>query len=415
MTLLEVAKKATPTLVGPPGCEAPVRPAPRFVRDQVLDGNYRIVGELAAGGMGEVYVAAHLRLPRRLAIKTLQPEFASNQERVARFCREAYLLAQLDHPNIVQVLDFNVAPNGVPYIAMELIDGVDLCDELDRGRRLEIAEIVSIIRQVASALGAAHAAGIVHRDLKPDNVLLTRATGQLLVVKVIDFGLALREGTGRVSDDHTLSGTPDYMAPEQAHGRRCSMDARTDQFALAALAYTLLSGRTPFARETPVAVLHAVIHDEPAALGSVEGWDAAPVERVLRKGMARERDDRYASVLDFADNFEAALVDGGALPRPTTPEPLPLRLVPSTAPATSNRHARPSRSALRGRISALLISFGLAGALWAGRGRVPAVERWQRHVEAVRARASTALDYLRTSFYEGANVKANGGEHHRFP
>jgi serine/threonine-protein kinase len=384
------------------------RLAPRFARDQVLDGNYRIIDSLASGGMGEVYVAVHLRLPRRLAIKTLPREFASNQERVARFCREACVLAQLEHPNIVQVLDFNVAQNGVPYIAMELINGVDLSGELDRGRRFEVAEIVSIIRQVASALDAAHAAGVVHRDLKPENVVLTPTAGQMPVVKVIDFGLSLHEGMKRVSAEYTISGTPDYMAPEQAKGLRDATDARTDQFALAALAYTLLSGRAPFARETPIEVLYAVVHDEPAALGSVEGWDAAPVERVLRQGMARDRDDRYSSVLELADNFEAALIEGGALPRPTTPEPLPLRLVPSPVPTTSDRYAPRSRSGLRGRVSALLISLGLAGALWAGLGHAPTVVRWQRNVEAVRARLSTGIDRLGTFLHERPTVKANG-------
>jgi serine/threonine-protein kinase len=396
MTLQRIA--AARTLVGPPRPESPTRPAPRFASDQVLDGNYRIISSLAAGGMGEVYVAVHLRLPRRLAIKTLPPEFASNRERVARFCREACVLAQLEHPNIVQVLDFNVAPNGVPYIAMELINGVDLRGELDRGRRFEVAEIVSIIRQVASALDAAHAAGVVHRDLKPENVVLTPTAGQMPFVKVIDFGLSLSEGMKRVSGDYTISGTPDYMAPEQAQGLRDSTDARTDQFALAALAYTLLSGRAPFARETPIEVLYAVLHDEPSALGSVAGWDAAPVERVLRKGMARDRDDRHSSVLELADSFETALIEGGALPRPTTPEPLPLRLEPFPAQTTGERDARRSRS--RVRVSALLIALGLAGALWVGLEHAPAVERWQRNVEAARARVSTGLDRLGTFVHE---------------
>jgi serine/threonine-protein kinase len=331
----------------------PAGPASPFTRDQVLDGTYRIVEALATGGMGEVYVAVHLRLPRKLAIKTLHPEFAARHEWVARFCREACVLAQLRHPNIVQVLDFNVAPSGVPYIAMELVEGVDLRSELDRGRRFEVGEIVSIVRQVASALDAAHAAGVVHRDLKPENVVLTPAAGQRPIVKVIDFGLSLCGWSERVTGDYTIFGTPDYMAPEQAQGLRAETDARTDQFALAALTYTLLSGRAPFSRDTPVAVLYAVVHDQPAALGLGEGlgWSSAPVERVLRKGMARRRDDRYPTVLAFADALEAALVDGGALAPPARPP-----------------HRRPHVGLRRG-VPMLLASLVVAGALWGGLAR----------------------------------------------
>jgi serine/threonine-protein kinase len=391
------------TLPPPSTPQSPVLPgpAPLFARDQILDGHYRIVDVLAAGGMGEVYVAAHLRLPRKLAIKTLHPEFAHRHEWVARFCREACVLAQLRHPNIVQVLDFNVAPGGVPYIAMELCEGVDLRGELDHGRRFEIAEIVSVARQVASALDAAHAAGVVHRDLKPENVVLTPAAGQLPVVKVIDFGLSLAGWSERVTGDCTVFGTPDYMAPEQAQGLRDLIDARTDQFALAALTYTLLSGRPPFSRDTPVAILYAVVHEDPPPLGAVEGWDAGPVERVLRKGLARDRDDRYPSVLDFTDALEAALVEGGALPKPATPVLLPLRPTgdearPGTrALARARSKARTRRTTqvtLRRGVPMLLVSALVAGALWGPLGHGTVGARW-RHLQGMIAErvAPTAL------------------------
>jgi serine/threonine protein kinase len=380
-------------LASPP---APAAQRLHFCKDEILDGNYRIIDGLAAGGMGEVYRAVHLRLPRTLAIKTLQPEFAAQNEWVARFCREACVLAQLRHPNIVQVLDFNVARNGIPYIAMELIEGSDLRGELDRGRRFEPVEIASIVRQVASALDGAHAAGVVHRDLKPENVLLTPAPGQFPVVKVIDFGLSMCEWSERVTGDCRVFGTPDYMAPEQAQGLRDQTDARTDQFSLAALTYTLLSGRAPFARETPVAVLYAVVHEEPAPLAAASGWDASPVERVLRQGMARARDDRYPSVLAFAEALEAAFIEGGALPRPTTPAPLALA---SSPPPFRDDHdagtdERPARTlgavAIRRGVPALLVALVVAGALWSGvatmRG-VPAVARpagWRGNAGAVR-------------------------------
>jgi len=351
----------------------------------VLDDAYRIVGTLATGGMGDVYVAVHLRLPRKLAIKTLHPELASRHESVARFCREACVLAQLRHPNVVQVIDFNVSPTGVPYIAMELVEGVDLRSELDRGRRFDVREIVSIVRQVASALDAAHAAGVVHRDLKPENVVLTRAAGQPPVIKVIDFGLSLCGWSQRVTGDFTVFGTPDYMAPEQAQGLREQTDARTDQFALAALAYTLLAGSPPFSRETPVAVLYAVVHEDPAALEPAAGWDLGPLERVLRKGLARDRADRYATVLEFADALEAALVEGGALERPTVGAPLPL--VPDARrgrPSASTRarararvRRRHARRAVRRGAQMLVASVVVAGVLWGGLARGKVVAGWR--------------------------------------
>src|SRR5262249_39360833 len=140
---------------------------------------------------------------------------------------------------------------------------------------------------------------------------------------VIDFGISMHEGAERVTGDAAVFGTPDYMAPEQAQGMRDETDARTDQFALAALAYTLLAGRTPFKRATPVAVLYAVVHEEPAALGLGAGGHAAPVGPVLRRAMSRERDVRSESMPASAEAFEPAFVEGGALPRPTAPAPLP--------------------------------------------------------------------------------------------
>jgi eukaryotic-like serine/threonine-protein kinase len=365
---------------------------PLFRRDDILDNTYRIVEGIAAGGMGEVYRAAHLRLPRAVAIKTLQPEFAARPEWVTRFCREACVLAQLRHPNIVQVLDFNVTAGGVPYIAMELIEGKDLRAELDAGHKFDAAEVVSIVRQIASALDAAHAAGIVHRDLKPENVLLTPAPGQSPVVKVIDFGLSTGGGSERVTRDSTVFGTPDFMAPEQAQGRRDAIDARTDQFSLASLTYTLLSGRTPFSRETPVAILYAIVHEEPAPLGSVEGCDLAPVELVLQKGLARERDDRFPSVLAFADALEEALVQGGALPRPTPA--VPLRLVPSTESSTSSLRPTKRRSSLRRGVPAFVLSLVVAGVVWGGvLGGRPLGGPW--HADVAAARTSLSLHWIR--------------------
>ncbi|HXI58372.1 MAG TPA: serine/threonine-protein kinase [Polyangia bacterium] len=284
-----------------------------FAPDTVLDGTYRIVRSLAQGGMGEVYLAAHERLPGYFAVKALQAELAYHPESQTRFRREAEILAGIRHPNVVQVVDFNISTTGVPYLVLEYIDGPDLASDLRDGRRLAPIEVMSIVRQVASALAAAHAVGVVHRDLKPENIVMVPAPGQAPVVKVIDFGISISGVSPRITTDSRVMGTPEFMSPEQALGRREEIDARSDQFALAALTHTLLAGHPPFRGDTPLATLSAIVHGQPEPLvGQVE-WLADEVQWVLRKGMARLRDDRYPTVLEFADALEGALGRSGAL------------------------------------------------------------------------------------------------------
>jgi serine/threonine protein kinase len=300
--------------------------------DMVLDGTYRIIKRLGEGGMGEVYVAAHERLPGLFAVKALQTSFIGHAEAVSRFRREAEILAGVRHPNVVQVVDFNVTPEGIPYLVMELADGPDLARELDEGRELSPADAMSIIRQIASALDAAHAAGVVHRDLKPANVILMPAAGQAPVVKVIDFGISISDWSPQITTESRVMGTPEFMSPEQALGKRDDIDARSDQFALAVLAHTLLARRPPFRGDTPLATLSAIVHGQPEPLVPYVPWPAEEVQAVLRRGMARTRENRFPTVLAFAEALESALSFAGALAEPP-------RACPSASVA-----APPSRS-----------------------------------------------------------------------
>src|SRR5258708_9250119 len=245
-----------------------------FLPNTILEGTYRIVQRLAQGGMGEIYLAAHERLPGYFAIKAMQAELAYHPEALVRFRREAEILAGVRHPNVVQVIDFNVSQAGVPYLVLEFVDGPDLASELRGGRTLAPFEVMSIIRQVASALAAAHAVGVVHRDLKPENIVLVRAPGQAPVAKVIDFGISLSSVGPRITADSRVMGTPEYMSPEQALGRRDEIDARSDQFALAALAYTLLAGRPPFHGDSSLATLSAIVPGQPEPLAPDVNWAA---------------------------------------------------------------------------------------------------------------------------------------------
>ncbi len=308
---MEPLATADRTQTPPP--EPRSRPGQFLAPDMVLDGTYRVIKRLGEGGMGEVYLAAHERLPGFFAVKALERSFIGHAEAVSRFRREAEILAGVRHPNVVQVVDFNVTAEGVPYLVMEWVDGPDLARELDEGRELSPADAMSIVRQIASALDAAHAAGVVHRDLKPANVILMPAAGQAPVVKVIDFGISISEWSAQITTESRVMGTPEFMSPEQALGKRDDIDARSDQFALAVLAHTLLARRAPFWGDSPLATLSAIVHGEPEPLAPHVAWPAEEVQAVLRRGMARAREERYPSVLAFADALEATLSSAGAL------------------------------------------------------------------------------------------------------
>jgi serine/threonine-protein kinase len=199
---------------------------------------------------------------------------------------------------------------------MEFAEGPDLARELDEGRELSPADAMSIVRQIASALDAAHAAGVVHRDLKPANVILMPAAGQAPVVKVIDFGISISDWSPQITTESRVMGTPEFMSPEQALGKRDDIDARSDQFALAVLAHTLLARRPPFMGDTPLATLSAIVHGEPEPLAPHVPWPAEEVQAVLRRGMARTRENRFPTVLAFAEALEASLSFAGALMEP---------------------------------------------------------------------------------------------------
>ena len=220
----------------------------------VLEGAYRIERLVGEGGMGAVYEAAHLRLGTRVAVKVMARELAANPEALARFHREALVTSGLGHPHIVKVLDFSTTPSGEPFLAMEFLEGEDLEHRLRRVRRLPIAEVVHIIKQVASALAATHAKAIVHRDLKPGNIFLLTAAGENDFVKVLDFGISkVRSASTKLTRTSSVMGTPAYMSPEQARGHIEDIDERTDQWALACIVWECLSGRgSLFRRERPI-------------------------------------------------------------------------------------------------------------------------------------------------------------------
>jgi len=292
----------------------------------VLQGTYRIVRPLAEGGCGEIYLAAHTRLPGRFAVKLLHRSLVRDNDALSRFRQEAEITSSLRHPHIVQVFDCNVTDDGVPYLVMELLEGKLLAQRIASAGALDPAVSVDIIDQIASALHAAHARGIVHRDLKPENVMVLSGPGVKDFVKVLDFGISQASWRPRLTDSERVAGTPQYMSPEQACGLRDQIDHRSDQFSLAAIAYTLLTGCEPFRGENPLAVLHEVVHTDPPAPSQLVPELRPEIDAVVMRGLAKESDDRYADVLAFATALRAA-VQGSAIAAFTEPasEPPPVR------------------------------------------------------------------------------------------
>jgi eukaryotic-like serine/threonine-protein kinase len=277
----------------------------------VLLGDTYILGRLIRrGGMSEIFEATHARLPGRFAVKLLAQQLVGNREAFARFCREAEILSELRHPNVVQIFDFNTAPDERPYFVMEYLEGRTLETRLADSEPPTVAATVRLVAATASALAAAHAHGIIHRDLKPANIFLVAVDGQPdELVKVLDFGVSKsRGGNTQLSVASEIQGTPPYRSPEQVQGASAQVDGRTDQFALAAIAYRMLTGHDAFVAAETSAVLYQIAHEPapPLTRHLPSSWDTAALQAVLDRALAKNPADRYGGMMEFARAFEAA-------------------------------------------------------------------------------------------------------------
>lgn len=272
-------------------------------------GAYRITEQLGSGGMATVFKAYHAALDRYVAIKVLHPAFKEDPNFLARFQREARVVARLEHPNIVPVYDFS-DHNGQPYLVMRYIEGETLKARLTRGR-LSMAEAVKIVHAVGAALTYAHGEGVLHRDIKPSNVMLTPKGDVFLA----DFGLAriAEAGESTLSQDSML-GTPQYISPEQAKGER-DLDARTDVYSLGVVVYELLVGRVPYQADTPYAVVHDHIFSPLPLPRTINAQLPEALERFLLKALAKDRADRFESVAVMVAALDRA-VEESNIPLP---------------------------------------------------------------------------------------------------
>jgi serine/threonine-protein kinase len=307
---------------------------------QILGDRYRLERKLGQGGMGQVYLARHLRTGRPCAVKLLSPETASRREAILRFQQEAQVLGALGHPGIVGIHDFAEAPDGQPYMVMDYLEGEDLADRLARERPLPLAAAQRILSEIGAALSVAHRSGIVHRDLKPGNVFLTRTPGAPERVVLLDFGLAKNVSAEslRLTETGAIVGTPLYMSPE--HARGLPLDPRSDEYALAAICFEMLSGEPPFTGPNWTAVLSRLLVDPPPLLSARVPSGLPPhLDEVLIKALAKRPEDRYPDVAAFV----AAVL--GDAPAWTSPAPDAVSLDTTLAappPSTGPRPALPA-------------------------------------------------------------------------
>jgi len=280
----------------------------QLAEGMVVAGRFRLGHMLGRGGMGSVWRAQHLGLEVPCAIKFIEGELAALPEAQARFQREAKAAAQLRSPHVVQILDHGVW-DGVPYIAMELLEGEELGKRLQRVGRLTPQETCSIVGQVCRALSKAHSMGIVHRDLKPENIFLVRDDDRE-IAKVLDFGIAKSrsQDLGGSSNTKTgaMLGTPYYMSPEQAQGTK-QVDLRTDLWALAVICFQALTGRLPFDSEALGDLLVKIIV-HPLPIASQYGQVPIGFDAWWAKAAARDPAERFQNAKDFSDSL--ALVCG---------------------------------------------------------------------------------------------------------
>ncbi len=274
---------------------------PHDLVGRVLGDRYRVLSRLGQGGMGSIYLAEHVTLGKRMAVKVLRPEYSHDAELVDRFQHEARAASQIGQENIVEVFDFGHTPEGEAYFVMEALDGESLARILHRDGALPLARAVPIFLQICRALGAAHQRGIVHRDLKPENVFILRRNDGSDFVKVLDFGIAKGPGAPeakRLTRVGSIIGTPEYMSPEQASAN--AIDHRSDVYAFGVLAYETLTGILPFDGDTPLATLMKHQSDPPLPPRRLRPELPVEVEQIVLRALVKRPEGRQQSMEELA-------------------------------------------------------------------------------------------------------------------
>jgi serine/threonine-protein kinase len=284
-----------------------------LIGKQVDNGEYIVVDRIGSGGMGSVYKAEQPSMNRMVAIKVLHSRFATRDDLVARFRREARAMSQLSHPNTARVYKYGALDDGAVYFVMDYLEGKNLAAWVRENGPMQAERAVHLMAQVCGALEEAHRAGIVHRDLKPENVFLTIQGGTTDFPKVLDFGLAkmsekqMGRGSMMFTQQGMVFGTPEFMSPEQAQGE--ALDNRSDIYSLALILYELITGKLPFDAKTPLDMMKAHVREAPIPLSKrVAGKTFWPeLEAVIEKALKKSPGERFASAAEFGEALLACL------------------------------------------------------------------------------------------------------------
>jgi eukaryotic-like serine/threonine-protein kinase len=279
------------------------------LQGEILDKRYEIVDRLAEGAMGVVYRGVRLKLDRAVAIKVMHhalPDFGDARK---RFEREAQLMARLEHPHCVSIIDYGVH-KGKPYVVMQLVSGRDLADVLAEQRRFDPQRAADVICQVLSGLAHAHEQNIIHRDIKPANIMITPKAPLGVHAQILDFGLARMLGSSTSTSNGVAVGSPSYMAPEQCRGDE--LDARVDIYACGVVLFEMLTGRRPFIADEPIALIQKHLEEPPPRLADVTPGDYGTLEAVVARALAKAPQDRYPSAVAMAEALTAAVTTHAA-------------------------------------------------------------------------------------------------------
>ncbi len=274
----------------------------------VVAGTFHIIKKLGEGGMGQVYLAEHVKMGRKAALKVMNPGMNQDPDAIARFNREAANASRLNHPNVCAVYDFGETPDGLIYLAMEFVEGQSLTALIEKTGSLPAPRAASIIHQAADALGVAHDYGIVHRDIKPDNIMIAKGRDGSDLVKVVDFGIAKASSSDaqKVTKTGLVVGTPEYMSPEQLAGD--VLDGRSDIYSLGLVAFNCLTGTLPFPSKSAQEAMIMRLTDKPKTLAEMKpevSWPAE-LQTVLDKALARDASDRYQNAPEFGRDISRA-------------------------------------------------------------------------------------------------------------
>ena len=315
---------------GGDGVPSPVRAG------EIVAGKYQVDEILGSGGNGVVVAAMHLELRTRVAIKFLGPDALKDDVAAARLLREARATARIPSEHVAGILDVGTMESGVPYLVMELFDGVDLATLIQERGRVDADEAVGYVLQVCEAVREAHALGIIHRDLKPSNVFLARDAAGRQSIKVLDFGLAKVIGSrsfdGHLTDAHAVIGSPFYMSPEQMIDSSV-VDAQTDIWSIGVLLFELVAGRPPFSAASLPQICTLVLHAKPPSFSELGLIAPEGLERVIERCLRKKPGDRFTSVADL-DQALTPFTSVQLALRPEAPaRPSKLRMTRSIAAA----------------------------------------------------------------------------------